>query len=271
MSVKQRISKSVHTGSYSCLRLCEELSAFWILPYGTIEDVDKKTFQVAIDGPVAAGKGTTAKLVAQRLGFLYVDTGAMYRALTLCVQRLNRDLSHEDEVVSTLLSEKPRVDLRVPTETEKDGRLCTVMLNGEDVSWKVRTEEVSRGVSVITQYAGVRDMITPLARAIADEHDVVMEGRDITSVVLPRADLLIYMDADPMERAKRRHRELLMRGEDVSVDQVYKDLEDRDKRDSLREIAPLKKVPGAWILDTTGMTIDRVADVIVDKVRTVRG
>lgn len=226
-----------------------------------------KTFQIAIDGPVAAGKGTTAKLVAQRLGFLYVDTGAMYRALTLYVQRAGIELINEENVVKKLVGDKPAVGLRVPTEEEKDGRLCTVLLNGEDVSWKVRTEEVSRGVSVVTQYAGVRDMITPLARKIAEENDVVMEGRDITSVVLPTADLLIYMDADALERARRRHRELLMRGEDISLEQVHKDLVERDERDSNREIAPLKKVPGAWILDTTGMTIDEVAELIVKRVK----
>ncbi|HBD02471.1 MAG: Cytidylate kinase [Microgenomates group bacterium GW2011_GWC1_46_16] len=229
----------------------------------------KKTFQIAIDGPVAAGKGTTAKLVAQRLGFLYVDTGALYRALTLYVQRKGVSWEDEREVVRVLLEEKPKVGLRVPSEEEKDGRLCTVLLNGEDVSWKVRTEEVSRGVSVITQYAGVRDLITPLARQIAEKQDVVMEGRDITSVVLPDADLLIYMDADPRERAKRRHRELLMRGEDISLEQVYKDLMERDKRDSGRAIAPLTKVAKAWRLDTTGMTIDQVAEAIVAKVKTV--
>src|SRR3989339_965496 len=181
----------------------------------------KKTFQIAIDGPVAAGKGTTAKLVAQRLGFLYVDTGALYRALTLYVQRKGVSWEDEREVVRVLLEEKPKVGLRVPSDEEKDGRLCTIMLNGEDVSWKVRTEEISRGVSVITQYAGVRDMITPIARRIAEEQDVVMEGRDITTIVLPDADLKIYMDADPHERAQRRHRELLTRGEDVSYEEVY--------------------------------------------------
>lgn len=239
--------------------------------YDTIMSVVNKTFQIAIDGPVAAGKGTTAKLVAQRLGFLYVDTGAMYRALTLCVQRKEVDLNDEKAVVARLQSEKPQVRLNVPSDAEKDGRLCTVLLDDEDVSWKVRTEEVSRGVSVITQYGQVRDMITPLARDIAQTQDVVMEGRDITSVVLPHADLLIYMDANPMERAQRRHRELLMRGEDVTVEQVFKDLEERDHRDSERTIAPLKKVPGAWILDTTGMTIDQVADVIVARVSKMRG
>ncbi len=232
--------------------------------------MSKTTFQIAIDGPVAAGKGTTAKLVAQRLGFLYVDTGAMYRALTLYVQRAGIELTNEKNVVQKLVEEKPAVGLRVPTDEEKDGRLCTVLLNGEDVSWKVRTEEVSRGVSVITQYAGVRDMITPLARKIAEENDVVMEGRDITSVVLPTADLLIYMDADAMERAKRRHRELLMRGEDISLEQVHSDLVERDQRDSHRDIAPLKIVPGAWVLDTTGMTIDQVAEKIVERIERLR-
>ncbi len=227
----------------------------------------EKTFQIAIDGPVAAGKGTTAKLVAQRLGFLYVDTGAMYRALTLFVQRKGIDLLDEEKVVATLERNVPKVELRVPVEAEKDGRLCTVLLNNEDVSWKVRAEEVSKGVSVITQYAGVRNMITPLAQQIAQKQSVVMEGRDITSVVLPKADMLIYMDADAMERAKRRHRELLMRGEDITLETVHQDLVERDERDSHRAIAPLKKVPGAWILDTTGMTIDMVAEVIVDKVK----
>ncbi len=232
--------------------------------------MDMKTFQIAIDGPVAAGKGTTAKLVAQRLGYLYVDTGAMYRALTLYVQRKEISLENESEVVQVLQHDEPKVALQVPVEEEKDGRLCTVLLNGEDVSWKVRAEEVSRGVSVITQYGGVRDMITPLAQRIASEQSVVMEGRDITSVVLPHADLLIYMDADAMERAKRRHRELLTRGEDITIEAVYQDLVERDERDSHRAIAPLKKVEGAWIIDTTGMTIDQVAEMIVAKVNEQR-
>lgn len=228
-----------------------------------------KFFQIAIDGPVAAGKGTTAKLVAQRLGFLYVDTGAMYRALTLWVMRKGIDLTKPEDVVAQLTSDKPKVELKVPSEEERDGRLCTVMLEGEDVSWKIRTEEVSRGVSVITQYEGVRNMITPMARKIAQAQNVVMEGRDITSVVLPEANLRIYMDADAKERATRRHRELLMRGADIGWQQVYEDLQKRDARDSQREIAPLKKVPGAWVLDTTGMTIDEVGEVIEKKAKSM--
>lgn len=229
-----------------------------------------KTFQIAIDGPVAAGKGTTAKMVAQRLGFLYVDTGAMYRCLTLFSKQ--NGVNWEDEsAVSKLLSNlSPKLALSIPTDAEKDGRLCTVLLNGEDVSWNIRTEDISKGVSIITQYASVRDYITPMARLIAEAQNVVMEGRDITTVVLPNADLKIYMDADPKERAARRHRELMTRGEDVSYEEVFKQLATRDKRDSERVIAPLMKAKNAWILDTTGMNIDKVADIIIERVEELR-
>ncbi len=227
----------------------------------------KKTFQIAIDGPVAAGKGTTAKLVASRLGYLYVDTGAMYRALTLFVKNNQVDPKNESEVVSLITRENPKVELSLPTEDESDGRLCTVRLNNDDVSWKIRTEEVSAAVSIITQYEGVRNYITPLAREIARTQNVVMEGRDITTVVLPEANLKIYMDASAKERATRRHRELMTRGEDISYEEVYKQLVERDTRDSERKIAPLKKAHDAWILDTTGMSIDQVAEVIVLRVK----
>ncbi len=232
--------------------------------------VMEKTFQIAIDGPVAAGKGTTAKMVAARLGYLYVDTGAMYRCLALYTKQNNIDFSDEQKIAELLNQKSPKVELSIPSETEKDGRLCTVKLNGEDVSWQIRTEEISSGVSVITQYSGVRDYITPLAREIGKTQNVVMEGRDITTVVLPDADLKIYMDADPSERAMRRHRELMSRGEDVSYQAVYDQLVERDKRDSERTIAPLKKAKNAWILDTTGMTIDQVAEVIVAKVEEMK-
>ena len=226
-----------------------------------------KTFQIAIDGPVAAGKGTTAKLVAQRLGYLYVDTGAMYRALTLYTMQKKVNWANEAETVKLVEADKPNVELRVPEGETKDGRLCTVILNGEDVSWKVRTEEVSHAVSPVAQYLKIRDYVNVLARRMAETQNVVMEGRDITGVVLPDADLKIYMDADPMERAKRRHRELLMRGEDITIEQVYKELVERDERDMERN---LKKVPGVWILDTTGLTIDQVAAKIVERVHEKR-
>ncbi|PIW06803.1 cytidylate kinase [Candidatus Collierbacteria bacterium CG17_big_fil_post_rev_8_21_14_2_50_45_7] len=222
-----------------------------------------KTFQIAIDGPVAAGKGTTAKMVAARLGFLYVDTGAMYRALTLYSIRHDVDWGSESEVIKLIDSDQPSVELKVPVGDTHDGRLCTVLLNGEDVSWKIRTEEISHAVSPVAQYPKVRDYVNKLARKMANEQGVVMEGRDITGVVLPDANLKIYMDADPMERTARRHRELMSRGEDVSLDVVYRELVERDQRDMQKN---LKKVPGVWVLDTTGMGIDQVADVIVAKV-----
>lgn len=226
-----------------------------------------KTFQIAIDGPVAAGKGTTAKMVAARLGFLYVDTGAIYRGLTLYSMRRGVDWKNEEEVVKLIESDQPSVELRVPEGDTKDGRLCSVILNNEDVSWKVRTEEISHAVSPVAQYARVRDYVNKLARKMAREQGVVMEGRDITRVVLPEADLKIYMDADPMERAKRRHRELMMRGEDITLKTVYQELIERDKRDMKRN---LKRIPGVWVLDTTGMSIDQVAEVIVERVKELK-
>lgn len=225
------------------------------------------TFKIAIDGPVAAGKGTTAKMVAQRLGFLYVDTGAMYRGLTLYAIRKGVDWASEALVVELIEKDLPKVELKVPEGETKDGRLCTVILNGEDVSWKVRTEEISHAVSPVAQYAKVRDYVNKLARKMATEQGVVMEGRDITGVVLPEADLKIYMDADPMERAQRRHRELMTRGEDINIEKVYQELIERDRRDMEHN---LKKVPGVWVLDTTGMTIDMVADVIVARVEAMK-
>jgi cytidylate kinase len=227
----------------------------------------KKTFQIAIDGPVAAGKGTTAKMVAARLGFLYVDTGAMYRGLTLFVIRNGVDWANEAAVVKLIEAKEPTVELKVPEGETKDGRLCSVLLNGEDVSWKVRTEEISHAVSPVAQYSRVRDYVNTLARKMASEQGVVMEGRDITGVVLPDADLKIYMDADPMERATRRHRELMTRGEDITLEKVYKELIERDKRDMEKN---LKILPGAWVLDTTGMSIDQVAEVIVKRVQELK-
>jgi cytidylate kinase len=164
-----------------------------------------KTFQIAIDGPVAAGKGTVAKLVAGRLGFLYVDTGAMYRGLTFYVILNGVDWKNEEAVVGLIERDRPSVELAVPEGETHDGRLCTVLLNGEDVSWKVRTEEISHAVSPVSQYLKIREYVNKLARKMASEQGVVMEGRDITELFC-RADLKIYMTREAMERARRRHR-----------------------------------------------------------------
>jgi cytidylate kinase len=227
-----------------------------------------KSFQIAIDGPVAAGKGTTAKLVATRLGFLYVDTGAIYRGITLYSIRQGVDWNDEAAVTALIERDQPSVELHIPDAETRDGRLSTILLNGEDVSWKVRTEEISHAVSPVAQYPAVREYVNSLARKMASQQGVVMEGRDITRVVLPEADLKIYMDADPKERAQRRHRELMQRGEDIPFEKVYQELMERDQRDMERN---LKVVPGVWQLDTTGMTIDRVAEVIVARVKDIQG
>jgi cytidylate kinase len=225
--------------------------------------MDRKTVQIAIDGPVAAGKGTVARLVASRLGYLYVDTGAMYRTAALLGLRNGVTLENEAEIVG--LVQKVDIGLRQPEGEEKDGRLITVLLDGEDVSWKIRTEEVSKGASVVAKMAKVRQELVKKQQAIAAEQNVVMEGRDITFRVLPEASLKIYLTASAEERAARRHKELLMRGEDVTLESVLADLEARDKQDMERAVDPLQIVQGAWVLDTTGMNIEAVVDVIVQK------
>lgn len=222
----------------------------------------KKTFQIAIDGPVAAGKGTVAKLVAGRLACLYVDTGAIYRSLTLMAMRSGINWESEEAMTTFVYDKQPLVELSVPSEQEKDGRLSTVKVAGEDISWLIRTEEISHAVGVVAQYKKVREYVTERARAIAGEQNVVMEGRDITSVILPEAQLKIYMDADAMERARRRHKELLTRGEDITIEKVYEELMSRDERDKRENLI---KVPGVWVLDTTKMSIEDVAEAIVAK------
>lgn len=222
------------------------------------------SFQIAIDGPVAAGKGTVARLVASRLGFLYVDTGAMYRSAALIAIR--NGVALEDEpAVATLIASSELI-LRNPNDAENDGRQITVILNGEDISWAIRTEEISKGSSIVSQFAQVRAELVKKQQLIAEKTSVVMEGRDITFRVLPEAQLKIYLDASTETRAQRRHQELLMRGVDVTFESVHADLLDRDKRDMERKVDPLHITDDAWVLDTTNLTIEEVVEVIVQKV-----
>lgn len=222
------------------------------------------SIQIAIDGPVAAGKGTVSRLVAERLGFLYVDTGAMYRCAAFLAVSHGILLSDEAAIVAEL--RKHKIDLRIPSENERDGRLITVLLDGEDVSWKIRTEEISSKTPLVSQHPKVREELVRQQQAIAATQNVVMEGRDITHTVLPNAQLKIFLTADPQERAGRRHQELLSRGQDVSLEEVLRELQERDRRDSEKN---LKIVPDAWVLDTTGKTIEEVVDIIETKVRTL--
>lgn len=225
------------------------------------------SFQIAIDGPVAAGKGTVARLVASRLNFLYVDTGAMYRATALLAKENNVDLTNETSVAD--LVSKHSMMLRRPTEDETDGRQITVLLDDQDVSWAIRTEESSVGASIVAQHAQVRKELVKKQKEIASKTSVVMEGRDITFRVLPDAQLKIYLDASIETRAKRRHQELLARGVDTTFEQVYKDTSDRDKRDMERSVDPLHIEKTAWVLDSTNLEIEEVVELIVSKAKTL--
>ncbi len=222
------------------------------------------SFQIAIDGPVAAGKGTIAKLLAKRLNFFYVDTGAMYRVAALLAIKHHIDLSNETAVAQTVAAAD--IQMRNPEGDELDGRQITVVVDGEDVSWKIRTEEIGRGASAVAKLSEVRKVLVAKQQRIAATQNVVMEGRDITYRVLPQAQLKIYLTANEQSRAQRRHQELLNRGEDVTYDAVLADLIARDKQDSERAVDPLQIVPDAWVLDTTNLSIEAVVEEIEARV-----
>ncbi|MCL4208974.1 (d)CMP kinase [Patescibacteria group bacterium] len=220
-------------------------------------------FHIAIDGPVAAGKGTISRLVAERLGFLYVDTGAMYRMTAFLAIKNKVKLNDEEGLAKLAASAK--MEMRTPTEDEKDGRLSTILLDGEDVSWKIRTEKVSLGASSVAKLAKVRQLLVKKQQEIAEGQDVIMEGRDITYRVLPHADLKIFLTGSDVVRAKRRLTQLLTKGEDVSFNQVLSDLATRDEQDMTRETDPLTIVPDAVVIDTSDLSIQQVVDLIVNK------
>ncbi|NCN03928.1 MAG: (d)CMP kinase [Candidatus Pacebacteria bacterium] len=220
-------------------------------------------FHIAIDGPVAAGKGTISRLVAERLGYLYVDTGAMYRMTALLAVRNNIDATDEDAIAN--LVEKSKMEMRSPSEEEKDGRLSTIILDGEDVSWKIRTEQVSLGASKVAKLPKVRKILVQKQQEIAKDQSVIMEGRDITYRVLPNADLKIFLTGSDIIRARRRLTQLLTKGEDVSFEQILKDLVKRDKQDMTRNADPLKIVDDAIVIDTSDLSIQQVAEIITSK------
>lgn len=220
-------------------------------------------FHIAIDGPVAAGKGTISRLVAERLGFLYVDTGAMYRMTAFL--GIKNKVKLTDEEALAKLAASAKMEMRTPTEDEKDGRLSTILLDGEDVSWKIRTEKVSLGASSVAKLAKVRQLLVKKQQEIAENQDVIMEGRDITYRVLPNADLKIFLTGSDVVRAKRRLTQLLTKGEDVSFNQVLSDLATRDEQDMTRETDPLTIVPDAMVIDTSDLSIQQVVDLIVNK------
>ena len=209
---------------------------------------------IAIDGPAGSGKSTLGFLLAEELGYLYFDTGVMYRAVTLAA--IQHGLAIEDEERIGQLANQVRIDVRPPTVN--DGRASDVLLDGEDVTWAIRREAVNAAVSPVSTYAAVRAAMTAQQRRIAHENRVVMVGRDIGTVVMPDADLKIYLDASVEVRAERRYQELLARGEAADYDLVLASLQNRDRIDSGRKIAPLKPAEDAVIINADDLGIQEV-------------
>ncbi len=227
-----------------------------------------QSFQIAIDGPVAAGKGTVSRLLAQKLGFLYVDTGAMYRATALLAIRAKVKLGDEDQVVALL--EKSELQMRNPKPPkETDGRLTTVILDGEDVSWAIRTQKCSEGASKVAVLPKLRRVLVQKQQKIAASQNVVMEGRDITFRVLPEAQIKIFLTASVESRAERRHAQYLGKGVDISLEEVIAEIKERDERDTKRDADPLHVAKDAWVLDTSNLDIEEVVELIAAKVKKV--
>jgi len=216
---------------------------------------------VAIDGPAASGKTTTARLLARRLAYLHIDTGAMYRAMTLKVLRAGIDPAERIRIAR--LAEE--TEIRLDT-VEHDVR---VFLDGEDVSDEIRKLEVTSRASSVSDIPRVREVLVQAQQEMGREGGVVLEGRDIGTVVFPEADVKIYLDAEPGARALRRHRELAAGGIDVPLETVRKDLERRDRYDSERDHSPLRAAPDAIVTDTSALSIDEQVDLIEALVKKV--
>lgn len=212
---------------------------------------------IAIDGPAGSGKSTVGQHLAQRLGYLYFDTGVMYRAMTLACLRGGIPVGDQDAVEA--LAEHAAIDVRGPTVA--DGRQYDVLLDARDVTWGLRSPEVEGSVSRVSMYAGVRRAMSARQREIGLRGKVVMVGRDIGTVVLPEADLKIYLDASVEERARRRWREAEARGETVGTfEDVLRSMRERDRIDSTREVAPLKAAGDAVVVDSTSMDVEQVVE-----------
>ena len=213
---------------------------------------------VAIDGPAGAGKSTIAKAAAKELGFIYVDTGALYRAVAYNAVK-NGVIDYEQGIISML--DDTKVELKYVEGVQ------SVYLNGEDVSGFIRTPEISMGASKVSAIPQVREFLLNLQREIAKTNNVIMDGRDIATVVLPDAEVKIFLFASPECRAERRYKELVEKGENVSFDDVLKDVNQRDYQDSHREIAPLKPSEESIMADTSELTLQESIDLIVNTIK----
>ena len=215
-------------------------------------------FNVAIDGPAGAGKSTIAKAAAKELGFIYVDTGALYRAI-----------AYNAVTKGVIDDSKKIIDMLTDTNVELkyvDG-VQAVYLNGDDVSAYIRTPEISMGASKVSAIPQVREFLLNLQRDIAQKNNVIMDGRDIATVVLPNADVKIFLFASPECRAQRRYKELMEKGEDVTLEDVLADVNQRDYQDSHREIAPLKPSEDSVMADTSKLNLEESIQLIIDIIK----
>ncbi len=213
-----------------------------------------KKIRIAIDGPAASGKSTTARLLAKKLGYLYIDTGAMYRAATLAVLRAGIDVHDEKAVERCVRTQK--ITLRIVNGEQR------TYLNDEDVSDLIRTPQINKVISIIASYPGVRQVLIEQQRALAKEGGVVMDGRDIGTVVLPDAELKVFLVAGLKERARRRQKDLAQQGIRLSLPEIEQEISRRDQLDSSRKLGPLRQADDARVLDTTKLTIEEQADII---------
>lgn len=215
---------------------------------------------VAIDGPAGAGKSTISRAAAKELGFIYIDTGALYRTVGLNALRKGADIENPQSIASTLTDDL-KVELRFIDGEQK------MFLNGEDVSADIRTPEASMAASRVSAVPAVREYLFDLQKKLASENDCVMDGRDIGTVVLPDAKVKIFLTASPESRAKRRYDELIQKGMDVKFEDVLSDMKERDYNDSHRAIAPLKPADDAILLDTSGFELERSVALIIKTIK----
>lgn len=215
---------------------------------------------IAIDGPSGAGKSTISKMLAKKLGIIYLDTGAMYRAVALYVHRKGVDVNDAKKVV-------PLLD-EIEIEFRGEGDEKKIFLNGEDVSSAIREHAVSKMASDVSKIKEVRLFLVEQQRAIAKKNDIVLDGRDITSFVLPDSKYKFFLTASAEERARRRYEELKAKGSDISYDTILADVNDRDYNDTHRDFAPLVQTEDAVLIDSTNMTTDEVIEVILRYVNT---